>query len=190
MIKQIFGSIWGFLLLCMPPVIFPLLLPTFVSQDGPSHIGTSAVISGVLHGDNNLEDAFYLTGVPTNMLAHFLLVPFMHHFDGRLIEKVFVSFLIFGGAWGVWFCAGGKRAANPWICAFAAVSGYTTTLYAGNYNFILSIVIMLFVVGILYRRCAALRNIDFLIISLLFILSALAHPVGLVFAASTVTAHP
>ena len=49
------------------------------------------------------------------------------------------------GVWGVWLCAGRERGNQAWLAALAAPLGYTTTLFAGNYNTILSFVIVGFV---------------------------------------------
>jgi len=179
---RIAGVIW-FIFLLLTAALLPFAFPVFPTQDGPSHIGTSAILNRLLLDRDPHFAAFFSVLPPsTNSLIHYLGMPLVLLFPARLAEEIIASGLIAGGALAVWSCARAEKAPNAWICAFAAPAAYSKTLFAGNYNFILG-----FLLCFLILRLTIVAKGDFglkrgICLAVLFLLAALAHPVGTVFA--------
>jgi hypothetical protein len=176
------GTAW-FVFVVSLSLLLPFAFPVFPSQDGPSHIGTSAILNRLLLLRDPLFAAFFIALPPsTNSLIHYIGMPLVLLFRARLAEEIIVSGLIAGGALAIWSCARAEKAPNAWICAFAGPAAYGKALFAGNYNFILGFI---FYFLILRATIMAAGRFDIRRggwLAVLLLLAALSHPVGAVFA--------
>jgi hypothetical protein len=163
--------------------LLPFAFAAFPSQDGPSHVGTSAILSRLLVARDPHFTAFFAWLPPgPNCLVHYLGMPLVGLFPARMAEKIIVSGLIAAATLALWSCARALRSRNGWLCAFAAPAGYSKALYAGNFNFVLSFV---FCWLVLREIILASGNVGWkrgTRTAMLLLLAALAHPIGTVFA--------
>jgi hypothetical protein len=163
--------------------LLPFAFAVFPSQDGPSHIGTSAILNRLLIDRDPRFTTFFAWLPPgPNCLVHYLGMPLVWLFPARTAEKIIVSGLIAGGTLALWSCARAFRSPNGWLCAFAAPAGYSKALYAGNFNFLLSFVFCWLVLRETILASGNIRWKRGTWIAMLLFLAALAHPIGTVFA--------
>ncbi len=163
--------------------LLPFAFAVFPAQDGPSHIGTSAILGRLLlDADGQAGTFFEMVPSTTNSLVHYLGIPLVRLFPAALAEEWVVALLLLGGAASMWGCVRALGGRNGWLCAFAAAGGFTLTLYTGNYNFILGFVLFFLVLRQVLADGGAPGWGGAAALGALFTAAAFAHPVPTVFA--------
>jgi hypothetical protein len=137
----------------------------------------------LIGGNAHFEAFFEVLPPSTNSLIHYLGIPLVLLFDARVAEKIIISALIVGGTLALRCCARAMGAPNAWVCAFAAPATYTLTLYTGNYNFLLSFLLFFLILRRILLDAERFGVASGLRLAVLFLLAALAHPIGAIFAA-------
>ena len=156
----------------------PWRVPHFVTQDGPSHLYASNVMTDVLlHPDNSNYSALYTVQrrpIP-NWTANLLLALSSSIAGAGRAESLFASLCMLIGFVGWCYCA---RSITPLANAMLVV----WFLWEGMFNFYLGMMLLPFVLGFYYRRSGQLRWRDAGAMAAGMAILWLTHPVPAVIA--------
>ena len=139
--------------LVLPVVIAIWGIPSFVTQDGPSHLYNAHLINELLRGYAPARDVYRLSWMPMpNLAGHWLLVALMQIVSARTAGRLFMTFTWLGPTstvvWLRWCVAGSKGIALIAPLAVFIASSYLWLL--GFYNFLFLLGVCLFPVTLGY----------------------------------------
>ena len=159
----------------------PWTLAYVPSQDGPSHINAAAILRDIVFRQPTRNAEFYMIRPHffTNLGVDFIAVPLMSQIGPVATEKLIVTLaviLVPMGALAV--TTSFVRQPSPAVLLLVPY-GYTSTIVLGNYNFILSAALALFIVAAVIRdRPPNASRLRFAAISAALVLAAAIHPAG------------
>lgn len=174
-------------ILMLVPVLF---FPFFPTQDGPSHLATTAIL---LHyndaGQPLLREYFSIqTTLLPNWLVFFVLGLLMTLLPALVAEKFFLAGLVFMYLFSARYMV---RAVNPqagFLALLALPFFYNLTLHKGFYNFNLSVPFYFLFLGFWIRNYQRLDIKKIIVLNAIAFLMYLTHLVslGMAFVAITV----
>jgi len=173
-----------FYLILFVNILFVFLTRFYPTIDGPAHLHNARILSEMVLGNEFLEQFYIINQKPvSNWPSHILLGVFTQLLPGWLAEKLFVIIYIAGMALSFRFLI---RVANPGMPGASLIVfpfTYSFLFYNGFFNFSISF-ILLFLTLTLYLRACRNGRFPFLILMVMFTLTALTNV--LVFAVSAV----
>jgi hypothetical protein len=170
------------LLTCLLVGLIPIwAVERFPSVDGPVHLYIVFVLDQLAQPGTNVFDRVFLFNhyLEPNSTIYGLIWALSQVFPMQVAEKLFVSgyWLLFGGAAYYLMRAFGERAGITALLLLPFGLGYF--LHWGFYNFVLSQALFLLGCGYALRHLPALRAKQLLILSLLMLVMAVTHLVGI-----------
>jgi len=171
-----------FYLVLFASLIPVLLLPQFVTMDGPSHFYNASLVKNFLfHGVNKAGDFFILNTIPVpNWIGHAVIVVILFFFKGAMAEKVFVLvyMLMLPLSFRVLVLSISK---NSPVLSFLIFPFTLSILFlTGFFNFCLSLIPLFFSIAYWYRmKDPVFRLKNLIILVVLFAITYFSH--GLTF---------
>jgi len=168
----------------LAPVISFKYFPTV---DGPAHLYNAKIIRELLWGDKALFSTFFKFNhepVP-NWTAHLFGVIAGVFFPAWMVEKLTVLLIVIGTLTGMQRLARAFGATVSWRIFLLLPFIYTITLYLGFFNFMFSIVLMLFVLSWMVKWTQHISYSYFVLLlfatTLLYFSHVLAFGIAIIF---------
>lgn len=162
-------------------ILSPLFLfEYFSSWDGPAHVGGAAVVSQYDDpGRSAFREYFFLNTRPLpNLLGHFLLILFQSFASPIWSEKLLIAliFVLFPLTFRYLIIALNNRAGPLAYFAFPFSIGWF--VYAGQYNFSLSLPVFFLALGYWFRMRDAMNFKRMSMLSMLLLILYFSHIVS------------
>lgn len=157
----------------------------FPSQDGPSHIYVTEVLSSLTAGQSAYEDYFRLNIRPFPNWSAYGVMWFFQRFASPLTaEKLFLTIYLGLMVLSFWYLLSVLGRPHRLWALFALPLGYNYTLFMGFYNFCFGLPLVLFTLGFWWRWREKWGPGRLLVLAVLLLLVYFCHPVpiGLVLA--------
>lgn len=171
--------------LSIVPVWTSSYIPT---QDGPVHLANANIIRSLLFDEGGYFAGYYhLTQGSLTNWAIYIIINLINFFvDIQYAEKVVISLYLMLLPLSVRFALLSIDRRNLHLQFLILPMLYNVTLSYGFYNFVLSLPLFFFGVGYWYKHRDKRSTVNITLLSVLLLISYLAHPLTLIFFAATI----
>lgn len=148
------------------------------TQDGPIHAYYGHALRSYLQGTGNFLEMFeFASGLPPYLLTHFSLAVLDAIFGAVNGERVFVTLIcLFSiGSWV--YLSQSFDKSNAFLCLVGLCFVSSQLLFLGFYNYCLAVSFFGFSVGYWIRHCSDFHLRGWIVLSALFGLIYISHPV-------------
>jgi hypothetical protein len=169
--------LFGILILAnLTPLFFYRWFPTL---DGPAHLYTSRVITGLLSGDPLFKDYFTLNLLTANLSCHFILALLNLAFPAWLTEKIFIGILVTAIPLAFRYLILKVQTKPGLLHLLIFPFSWNFLLMLGFYNYALGLTLSLFILGWYIGKRDNFSWKQMLVLSILLFVLVLTH--GFVF---------
>ncbi len=170
--------------------VVPIWLTTrFPDQDGPAHLASSVAISGAYHGAAATTLHTYVRlelGLGHNPLGHLLLAGLVRTTGALAGQRLFLSLYLLAFAAAGWYAMSAVRGRTGALVTLLLPVGSGYFLLLGFWDFLLSLVGSLLVIGYWLRHHDDPGRAKYLWVAGLLLLTSLLHPSGIIVGVSFV----
>lgn len=174
--KIIAAEKYFFLLLVFLHLLPILLIPFFVTHDGPSHVYNSFILNRLFSGDALTSEIFMLNPAPEpNWSGHFIMMAANIFFSGNVSERILIGIYI------VIFPIFFRRLVliiNPhaaWASYLIFPFIYSFLLHIGFYNFCIGLPVLFLALSYFLKNRNVIRWKQGIILSFLLVLLYFSH---------------
>jgi hypothetical protein len=162
--------------------LVPLLIfQYFPSSDGGAHVMNASLLDRLIFEHDAQVSAWYRMNpvVVPNWLGHILLMALVPFVPASMAERILIGFYVLTFLFGFRYMLRGVTRETNGLEFLAFPLVYNMHVYWGFYNFCLSLVILLFLIGFVVRSQDVLNTRRLVMLAVLALLSYLSH--GLMF---------
>jgi hypothetical protein len=172
---------WLVVGLCLAPIWWIHFLPT---QDGPAHLANAVILKDYDSPGARYRNFFEVRWEPLpNWTVHLLLAGLLHVVPPLSAEKIVVSLYALGFAWAFRYLQTAFGRPGGPVSLGALLLVYPRCFWMGFYNYCLSLVLFLALVGFCVRR-SQWTSRDAAIVCLLLLATWFTHLLGFLLAAA------
>jgi hypothetical protein len=156
--------------------------PFIPGQDGPMHVNIASILADLLFRPGSLNGSFYQLrpGFFTNFGVDAIALPLLPWFGPVAIEKLVFTVVVVGIPAGIILAIRAVAGRVSPFMLLAVPYGYTQTVASGNYNFLLAIVLGLFVFAAVLRRPGVPSRTMTMGLAFCWLIVAFVHPAATV----------
>ena len=158
----------------------PWVLAYVPSQDGPSHINAAAILWDIVfhRPTRNIEFYTIRPHFYTNLGVDLVALPMLPLFGPIATEKLILCLVLVLMPTAGYFIAKASAVSPSPTLLLLVPYAYTTTTVLGNYNFLLSVIIGLFIFASVAQSEFPYSYARYASISIGWVLTAVIHPAG------------
>ncbi len=161
----------------------------FVNQDGSAHVHSAYLMTEILRGNPFVSDTYVLNSICVpNSSVHIILALLLQVFSAFTTTKIVVCGLFAGVVASVgWlrFATVGNDGLKTSLLVGAAI-GFNWLWLVGFYNFIFSVIIFAFTLGLYWKWRQRINVFRAIVLVLLFISAYFSHIIGFAILAGSV----